>query len=912
MQKLPNFQPAWVSFFTSYFRQPIRSFSRTFALTGLLFGATATVWAQITPSGGGGSTGAPASTGRPGQSAPASSGGTFQLPAGVQVPAGTPLPPGVRIGPNGTIQTGGQVPGRNTQTGRTSQQNANVNPNQQRTGAATQNGQTQQGTNARQTTGTGDAGQLGQQTGVDANGNPILEGDVPLNANELAEEKTSDGLTDLEVQKAAERAGIRRRLYGYEIFNNPALASTFQPNLNIATPVNYVLGTNDQLNINIYGYSQDAIKQAVTPEGNIYLPSGIGPVHVAGLTIEAAKARITERLSKIYVGLKNGPYGARNTYIEVTLGNIRSIRVSVLGEANKPGTYTVSSLSSALNVIYLSGGPSDLGSFRNIQLIRNNRVVASFDLYDLLLTGMLRNNIRLQENDNIRIPAFVAHVELQGATRRNNIFEMLPGESIDRLLFYGGGFSANAYKNRVKVTRLTNREIKVIDVLADQFKSFAMQDGDFASVEQVLDRFENQVTVAGAVYRPGVFSLDQNKTLKELITSAEGARGEALMGRVNITRTREDMTTENITVDLAKILNGTEPDLPLQREDLVTVNSKFDLAEFGDITIQGEVNKPGSIGYVSNMTLEDAFVKVGGLREAAAVSQVEVIRRKKDVDIKSTSAQIADVYRFSIDRNLELSNESKFFLQPYDQVMVRRSPNYQIQTFARVEGEVVLPGLYPIKTKDQKVSDMVAIAGGLTPQAYVAGATLVRRVKLSPEELSQRQRSVEEISNDNSRRTGVDVDQIVQDKEESIGINLSKILSRPGGSEDILVQENDLLRIPKQLETVRIQGEVLLPTTVKYRPGQTFQDYVSQAGGFTERSQRKRAFVVYANGSVDRTRRFMFFNVYPRIEPGAEVIVPVQRTNPITPQQVIGTISGIASGLLGLISTVLAISVLRR
>ncbi len=895
MQKLPNFQHSRVSLFASVSDQSLRLTTRTIALIGLVFGAVTTISAQISPGGGSTGSGAPATTGRPGgQASPAGNAGTIQVPAGTPLPpAGTRLPNGMQVGPNGTIIQGGQTPGRNTQPGRTPQQGANVNPN---------NGQATPG-NAGRTQVTD--GQTAQPT-LDANGQ-VIEGEVPLNANEEANEKTTGDLTSAE----AIRAAARRKLFGYELFNSPGMASTFQPNVNIATPVNYVLGTNDQLNINIYGYSQDAIKQSVTPEGNIYLPSGIGPVHVAGLTIDAAKARITERLSKIYVGLKNSSYGPKNTYLEVTLGNIRSIRVSVLGEAVRPGLYTVSSLSSAMNALYSSGGPSDLGSFRNVQLIRNNRVIATMDLYDQLLSGVLRNNLRLQDNDIIRIPAYVSHVELQGTTRRNNIFEMLPNETMDKLLFYGGGFTANAYKNRIKVTRLTNRELKVIDVLADQFKSFTMQDGDIAIVEEVLDRYENQVSITGAVYRPGIYSLDQNKTLKELVASAEGPRGEALMGRVNIQRTREDMTTENITVDLGKIISGAEADLPLQREDLVTVNSKFELAEFGDISIQGEVNKPGNIGYISNMTLEDAFVKVGGLKESAAVSQIEVIRRKKDVDPNSTSAQVADVFKFPIDRNLELSNESKFYLQPYDQVIVRRSPNYQVQTYAQVEGEVIIPGSYPIRTKDQKISDLVTVAGGLTPQAFVSGATLVRRVKLSPEELAQRQRSISELSDDN-RKTAVVVEDVATDKQEAIGIDLARILARPGSSEDILLQEGDVLRIPKKLETVRIQGEVLLPTTVKYRPGQTFQDYISQAGGFTEQSQQKRAFVVYANGSVDRTRRFMFFNVYPRVEPGAEVIIPVRRTNPLTPQQVIGTVSGIASGLLGLISTLLAISVISR
>jgi protein involved in polysaccharide export with SLBB domain len=878
MQKLPEFKHSRVSLFATLFDQSKRTTAKLITLAGLFLGTLPTVLGQITPAPSGGLPSAPAGT----------------LPGGVR--------PGVQAPTTGRPGTTATPAPRST--GQTTQ--GNPGP-RQTTGANTQ--ATQPGQTGRTTQGqTGPNGQNGQngQTNTDANAE-TAEGDVPLQANEEATDKEFQELTPEEALRKREQAALRRKLYGYEIFNNPDLATTFQPNLNIATPVNYVLGTGDQLNVNIYGYSQDAIKQSITPEGNIYLPSGIGPVHVAGLTVDAAKARINERLSKIYVGLKNSAYGPKNTYLEVTLGNIRSIRVSVLGEAIKPGTYTISSLSSAMNVIYAAGGPSELGSFRNVQVIRNGRVAATIDLYDLLLTGVLRNNIRLQDNDNIRIPGFVSHVELQGNTRRNNIFEMLPGETMERLLFYGGSFTANAYKKRVKVTRLTNREIKVIDVLDDQFKTFPMQDGDIAVVEAVLNRFENQVTIGGAVFRPGTYSLDQNKTLKELLASAEGLKGDALAGRVNVVRTREDMSSENITVDLGKILAGTEPDLPLMREDQVIVTSKFDLAEYGEISIQGEVNRPGALGYRANMTLEDAFVLVGGLKESAAVSQVEVIRRKRDVDPTSATAQIADVFRFSIDRNLELSNDSKFTLQPYDQVIVRRSPNYQIQTFADVEGEVILPGSYPIKTKDQKISDLITMAGGLTPQAYVPGATLIRTVKLSEAELAQRQRSVTELSDDNNRKAAVEVETVEENKQEAIGIDLRRILARPGSSEDILLQEGDLLRIPKRLETVRIQGEVLLPTTVKFRSNQTFQDYISQAGGFTERSMRKRAFVVYANGSVDRTRRFMFFNVYPRVEPGAEVIIPQRRTNPLTPQQIISTATGIASGLIGLITTILAL-----
>lgn len=901
MQNLPHFQHSRVSSFVSFVDQTATITARTIALTGLLL-STFSTHAQIAPSSGG---------------TPAPS-GTIQLPPGVRIPPGTQLPPGIQVSP-------APGNGRTTPAGRTGQQGANTTPG--RTNATTPgngqatpgntNGRQQVGNNGQATNGqngqatqNGQRGQNGQAAPgtVNADGT-VSKGDVPLNASE---EGTDTGLRDngqseAEATKAAERATIRRKLYGYELFNNPALATTFQPNINIATPVNYVLGTNDQLNISMYGVQDETISQSVTPEGNVYLPKGIGPVHVAGLTVEAAKARITERLSKIYVGLKNSSYGPKNTYLEITLGNIRTIRVSVLGEVIKPGTYSISSLSSAMNVIYASGGPSELGSFRNIQVIRNNRVIATIDLYDLLLTGVLRNNVRLQDNDNIRIPNYISHVELTGTTRRNNIFELMPNETMERLLFYGGGFAANAYKTRIKVTRLTNREIKVIDVLADQYSSFTLQDGDVAGVEQVLNRYENQVTISGAVYRPGVFSLDQNKTLKQLVASAEGPKGDALMGRVNISRTREDLTMENITVDLAKVLANVEPDVILQREDVISVNSKFDLAEYGDISVQGEVNKPGPVQYISNLTLEDAFVRVGGLRESAATGMIEIVRRKKDVDPSALNAQTADVFRFSVDRNLDLSNESKFFLQPFDQVIVRRSPNYQVQTFAEVEGEVIIPGQYPIKSKDMKVSDLVLGSGGLTPQAYVDGATLVRRVQLSQSEIDNQNRSVSELADD-SRKAVVDVDATVADKQEAIGISLRRILARPGSSEDILLQPGDVLRIPKRLETVRIGGEVLLPNTVKYRGGQTFQDYISQAGGFTDKSQRQRSFVVYANGSVDRTRKFMFFNLYPRIEPGALVVVPQSRKTPLTPQQILGQASGIVGSLISLITTVLLLS----
>ncbi|RIV21246.1 ligand-binding protein [Fibrisoma montanum] len=849
----------------------------------LLMIGSLTVHAQITPSLPGGVTTQPGAT-QPGAVPSRGGTGTLQPGTTVNVPGRGPV----------TVPNNVNVPGNRT--------NGALNPNSQPNGRTGQPG-------------------VNQQIGRQVNGQVSQPGNgQPNQANEQFPDSlnpqpatTQEALEDgYEAARRREREETRQKLFGYSLFNDPNLATTFQPNLNIATPRNYVVGPGDQLNIQMYGYSETDFSQTVSPEGNVYFgqATGIGPVYVAGLTIEQAKARIVGRLSKRYVGLRSSSYGPANTFLEITLGNIRSIRVSVLGEAVRPGTYTLSSLSTVMNAIYQAGGPNELGSFRKVQLIRNNKAVATLDLYDYLLTGTQRNDLPLRDNDVIRFSTFVSRVEITGTVKRNNIFELLPEESLDRLLYYAGGFAANAYKGRIKVTRLTDRERKVIDVTADQFAQFDMQDGDLVTVEQLLDRFENQITIEGAVFRPGQYSLDQNKTLKQLIQSAEGLRGDAFVGRINIIRTREDLAIENITVNLSEILNGTQPDVPLQREDQIIITSKFDLAEQANISVQGEVNIPNEgIPYMANMTLNDALLRVGGLKESAAASQVEVVRRKKDVDPRSASAQIADIYRFNVNRDLSMNtDDNKFVLEPFDQIIVRRSPNYLIQTYARIEGEVIVPGEYPIRSKDQKVSDLIGLAGGLTPQAYPAGATLIRRIKLSADEVARRNQSVTDIADAAGNKAVVETDQLAPDQEESIGINLRKILEKPGSSEDILVQEGDLLRIPKLLETVRVQGEVLMPTTVKFRGGQTFQDYISQAGGFTSKSQRRKSFVVYANGSVDRTRKFMFFNIYPRVEPGSEVIVPKQTSTPLTPQQILSSTAGTISSLLSVIGLVIALS----
>ena len=858
----------------------MRIVRRSVALGTLLLSTTLTMFAQVVP-------------------APTT-------PAPTQIPGNVPRP---------STNTPGQIPGR-TQPGQVPGRTA---PNQtglpgrtgtgQPTGNQTQGGRTQTGTDAGGRTQTGNT-----PTDAEGSSEPTRErrsdSDDP-NAELTEDQQREQVENSAEALRRREAEEQRRKVFGYEIFNDPNLRSTFQPNLRIATPAGYVIGPDDQLVVEVYGYSEQRYDVEVNPDGYVYIER-VGPIHVSGLTIEQAKARISGRLAKIFVGLRNSAYGPANTFLNVRLGNLRSIRVTILGEAARPGTYTLSSLSTAMNAIYEAGGPNVIGSYRNVQVVRNNRVISTLDLYDLLTTGVQRNNVRLQDNDIIRFTTFRSRVEITGSVKRNNIFELSPGETMARLLSLAGGFNSNAYRNRLKVTRFTNRELKVFDVTEPEFDTFTLQDGDNIAVEQVLNRFENQISVQGAVYRPGTYALDQNKTLTQLLKSAEGLRGDAFSGRINIIRTRDDMAVENISLNLANIINGVDPDVELKREDQIIIPSRFEMAEQATVSISGEVNIPiGEEPYTSNMSLEDLIVRAGGLRESAAASQIEVVRRKKDVDPTSTTAQIAQVYRFDVNRDLSIKpTDTKFVLEPFDQIIVRRSPNYREQTFANIEGEVVIPGQYAIKSKDQRISDLIREAGGLTPYAYVEGATLVRTVVISQQEAALKQEAVEELAND-TRKAAVDAEQITPVKQEPIGISLRKILERPGSSEDMLLQEGDVLRIPKRLETVRVQGEVLLPTTVKYRNGQTFQDYISQAGGFTGRSSRKRAYVVYANGSADRTRKFGFFNVYPRVEPGAEIVVPQKTTGDLTPRQVLSEATGIVSSVMTLILAVLAFRSIR-
>ncbi|TAE40742.1 MAG: ligand-binding protein [Runella slithyformis] len=755
---------------------------------------------------------------------------------------------------------------------------------------------TPQATNGNQTTNTTDT--------------PDVNADKIEKVKETGLKTTIKGDSVEQAQKAKLQA-LRNKIFGTQIFNNPNL--TFTPSSNIATPRDYTIGPKDNLTVYIYGYSQNTIELAVTSEGFVSIPR-VGLVQLSGRTIDQAQKELIQRLSPYYynLGMPNAP-GA-STYLQIALAQIRTIRVTVLGEVITPGTYNISSLSTALDALYSTGGPNELGSFREIKVVRKNKPVATIDLYEQVLTGSLSTDVRLQDNDVIFVAPYKKRIELKGTFKRPGLYELLPTDTFRKALEFAGGFNEVAYTARLLIYGITARERRVTDLSSKEFDTYIPSNGDEILADEVLTRYENMVTITGPVFRPGFYSLESNKTLLQLIKSADGLKGEAFIGRINVVRTREDLSVETISLNLADMINGKTSDLQLMREDQIIIPSKFELREPAVITIRGEVNK-GSLEmpFNTNMTVEDVVLQAGGFKEAAANTQIEVVRRRRDVNLQLSDAAISKVFLVNVNPDLTLdADDSRFVLEPYDEIIVRPASNYQSQTFITVKGEVLNPGEYGLKTKDEKISDLVKRSGGLTAQAYERGATLRRTVALSEEELAVRNKSILAIGDD-AKKGKFEAETVTATTQDAIGIDLERIMKDPGGREDMILQDGDILDIPKRLETVRLQGQVLHPATVKYRVGDSFTDYISQAGGFTRGSLRRKSYVIYPNGSVDRTRKFLFFNIYPRVEPGSDVIVPNRTASDLLEaQQAAQSIIGLSQTVLLLFTSIIAITSFRR
>lgn len=652
--------------------------------------------------------------------------------------------------------------------------------------------------------------------------------------------------TDVVVSDRQE-VGKKAETFGSQLFNNKNL--TFEPNLRLPTPKNYILGPDDELKIDITGYAYQHYDVKISPEGTIKLES-LSPIYINGNTIEQAKYKITERLKTLFAGLKTGTLNA-----DITLGNVRTIKVTIVGEVQNPGTYSVSSLATAFNALYLSGGPSRNGSFRNIQVFRNNTLIRRIDLYDFLLKGTLEDNINLNDQDVILIPFFEKKVEIDGEVRQKGVFELKDKETFSDLLKYAGGYSEQAYTATVNVNRNTNKEKRLLTFDPKLESNLLTQNGDKFYIGTILDRYENKVEVRGAVFRPGEFALGEKmKTLKQLIQSAEGVREDAYLNRAIIIREQENLDPIYMPIDLGKILRGEISDIELKRQDQVVIKSIVEIRQERNVEIVGAVNNPGSFPFADNMSIRDLILLAGGFTDGATTKRIEIARRLYNDESIDKSVEITTI---NLSKDLNPTTDG-FKIKPFDKVFVRSLPNYEAQQMVQVSGEVNYPGAYAIENKTEHITDIIERAGGLRSEAYINGAKFYRNNNL-------------------------------------IYVDFEKALQNKTSPSNLLLENGDRLEIPKEKQTVTILGQVLSPTTVAYQPNFNFRDYVAQAGGFADSAFIKKTYVKYANGSTDRTRGFAGIRAFPKVQQGMTIIVPTRNRVRMTSAEKIAISTGFVS-----------------
>ena len=652
------------------------------------------------------------------------------------------------------------------------------------------------------------------------------------------------------------------QIFGHDVFTNRNL--TFEPSINLATPVDYRLGPGDEVIIDVWGASENTIRQSISPEGTIQV-SGLGPVQLSGMTVKDANAYLQREFSKIYSGISGSE---PTSQIKLTLGDIRTIQINIMGEVAVPGTYTLSSFSSVFHALYRAGGVNKIGSLRSIKVVRNGKTIADLDVYDYLMKGKMKDDIRLQEGDVIIVNPYESLVRIAGKVKRPMFYEMKPTETVATILNYAGGFTGDAYKKAVRIIRKSGRDHQVYNVDEMDYSVFRLDDGDSISVDAVLKRFENRVEIRGAVYRSGLYELSGTvNTVKQLIKKAEGLRGDAFLNRALLDRENEDLSHEVIAVDLGGLLKGTVADIPLQKNDILYIPSIHDLKEEETISIHGEVASPGTFLFSKNMTIEDLLVQSGGLLEAAATTKVDITRRIKDPKSTSFSSVLGKTYSFDIKDGLVVGGEGDFHLEPFDEVYVRKSPAYRKQQNVVVAGEVLFGGNYALVKKNERLSDLISKAGGITPDAYVKGARLIRKMT---EEEQRRQADAVRMARMGEGKDSISVEKLNISDTYTVGINLEKAISNPGSDFDLVLREGDVLFIPEYINTVKISGAVMYPNTVLYKRGESLRYYINQAGGYGNLAKKKKAYVVYMNGTVSRLKS----RDKKAIEPGCEIIVP--------------------------------------
>ena len=651
----------------------------------------------------------------------------------------------------------------------------------------------------------------------------------------------------------AEQSPNSLKVFGRDIFNKKLLS--FEPNMNIATPQNYVLGPGDQVIVDIYGASQKSQQLEVSPDGVIVV-DGYGPIQVGGLSVSAAQKKLRSTLGSRY----------KSSNLQMSVGQTRSLMVNVMGEVKAPGTYTLSAFSTVFHALYMAGGINDLGTLRNIKVYRNGKHISTVDVYQYILNGRLSGNIRLQENDMIIVGPYEALVNISGHIKRPMFYEMRPTESVAQVVKYAGGFSSDAYKKAVRLVRKSGERYSVHTVEEFDMSSFKVADGDSIGVDAMVERYENMVEVKGGVFRPGLYELGKQITsVCALVEAAGGLTEDAFTGRAVMYRMKQDRTLETQSIDLSGIMSGSVPDVPLRNEDVLLVATQTDRISNRVVTITGEVFNPGTYQFSERETIEDLILRAGGLTDAASLVKVDVSRRIRDTKALQSGQDISQNFSFSLQDGFVVDGQQHFFLEPYDVVQVRRSPGYMDPRTVHVEGEVVFEGDFNLSKKNQRLSDLIKAAGGVTHEAYVKGARLERH--LNSDERTRLASVVKAARQNTSSKDSLALDKIEMAEYYTVGIDLEKALANPGGDYDIVVRDSDRIFVPEYNGTVKISGNVLFPNTVAYQAGKNWKYYVNQAGGFGQRSRKSHSFIVYQNGTVSQVGK-------GKVEPGCEIVVP--------------------------------------
>ena len=685
------------------------------------------------------------------------------------------------------------------------------------------------------------------------------------------------------------------QIFGHEIFNNRLL--TFEPNLNIATPENYILGPGDEVIIDIWGDSQQTLRQEISPDGTLTDPQ-IGPIVLNGLSVKEANSRLKNAYSRIYSAM-NGENPT--TFMKMSLGEIRSIRVNVMGEVVMPGTYTLPSLASLFHALYNAGGVNDIGSLRSVKVSRAGCVIADVDVYQYLLKGKCDLDIRLEDGDVVLVSPYQNLISIEGKVKRPLFYEMKDDESVADILEYCGGFTGDAYKKAIRIIRKSGSEYRVYNVDKPQFTSFALMDGDEITVDSVLNRFENKVEIRGAVFRPGLYAIDNNNvsTIKQLIEKAEGIREDAFLNRALLYREKADLSQEILPINLVHLLQGIENDIVLHKNDVLYIPSVFDLQEEYTVTIRGAVGNPGIFSYAEGMTIEDLIIRAGGLLESASVVKVDVARRIKNSKSLEVSSSFSENFTLTLKDGFVVDNGECFVLQPFDEVYVRQSPGYQKQQNVLVRGEVLFEGEYALSKKNERLSDLVKKAGGITPEAFIDGARLIR--KMDEAEIAR----VESLLNLTQRgsRDSIDAKTLgIGDSTYYVGIELAEALENPGKEVDVVLREGDMLYVPQYNGTVKISGAVMYPNTVVYKENAKLKHYIEQGGGFAERAKKKRVFIVYMNGTVAKSKGWAKSNI---VAPGCEIIVPMKSMRRRTSLAEIMSLASSTTSIAALVTSII-------